>query len=138
MIAGSVVLVVGYWLATRPGAAEVQEGVVRWFNDPPAPVGWLLALTNPLFRPLPLAVIAVVLLGWLLWTAGAVGTVREVVVRTLRELRREGLVATGRSGITITSPERLLAEAYPIPGQVPVGLEHKSLPGSSGDPTLRP
>jgi CRP/FNR family transcriptional regulator len=70
--------------------------------------------------------------------ADAVGTVREVVVRTLRELRREGLVATGRSGITITSPERLLAEAYPIPGQVPVGLEHKSLPGGSGDPTLRP
>ena len=48
--------------------------------------------------------------------ADAVGTVREVVVRTLRELRRDGLVRTGRGGITISAPERLLAEAYP--GQV--------------------
>jgi CRP/FNR family transcriptional regulator len=45
--------------------------------------------------------------------ADAVGTVREVVVRTLRELRHEGLVQTGRAGITITAAERLLAEAYP-------------------------
>ena len=44
--------------------------------------------------------------------ADAVGTVREVIVRTLRDLRKEGLVQTGRSGILITDPERLLAEAY--------------------------
>jgi CRP/FNR family transcriptional regulator len=44
--------------------------------------------------------------------AEAVGTVREVIVRTLRDLRREGLVQTGRSGIVIADPERLLAEAY--------------------------
>ena len=35
--------------------------------------------------------------------ADAVGTVREVVVRTLRELRRDGLVDTGRGGIAISS-----------------------------------
>ena len=49
--------------------------------------------------------------------ADAVGTVREVVVRTLRELRREGLLETARGGITITAPERLLAEAYPDHGR---------------------
>ena len=43
--------------------------------------------------------------------ADAVGTVREVVVRELRELREEGVVATGRHGITILDAERLLAGA---------------------------
>ena len=45
-------------------------------------------------------------------TALEVGTVREVIVRTLRDLRREGLLQTGRSGIVIADAERLLAEAY--------------------------
>jgi CRP/FNR family transcriptional regulator len=39
--------------------------------------------------------------------ADAVGTVREVVVRVLRELRDEGTVQTGRDGIVIRDPERL-------------------------------
>lgn len=39
--------------------------------------------------------------------ADAVGTVREVVVRVLRELRNEGAVQTGRDGIVILDPERL-------------------------------
>jgi CRP/FNR family transcriptional regulator len=39
--------------------------------------------------------------------ADAVGTVREVVVRILRELREEGVVQTGRDGIVIRDPERL-------------------------------
>ena len=39
--------------------------------------------------------------------ADAVGTVREVVVRVLRELREEGVVRTGRDGIEIRDPERL-------------------------------
>ena len=47
--------------------------------------------------------------------ADAVGTVREVVVRALRELREEGLVRTGREGIVILDPERLAAEAYAGP-----------------------
>jgi CRP/FNR family transcriptional regulator, cyclic AMP receptor protein len=49
--------------------------------------------------------------------ADAVGTVREVVVRTLRELRQAGVVETGRGGIGLRAPERLLAEAYPDPGR---------------------
>jgi CRP/FNR family transcriptional regulator, cyclic AMP receptor protein len=45
--------------------------------------------------------------------AEATGTVREVVVRVLRELRQEGVVHTGAHGITILEPERLVAAAQP-------------------------
>jgi CRP/FNR family transcriptional regulator, cyclic AMP receptor protein len=43
--------------------------------------------------------------------AEAVGSVREVVVRALGELRRDGLIETGRVGIRIVDPDRLAAEA---------------------------
>lgn len=45
--------------------------------------------------------------------ADAIGSVREVVVRSLRDLREEGLVETGTRGIVLLDPERLSAEAYP-------------------------
>jgi CRP/FNR family cyclic AMP-dependent transcriptional regulator len=41
--------------------------------------------------------------------ADAVGTVREVVVRVLRELRRDGVVRTERDRIVILDPARLVA-----------------------------
>jgi CRP/FNR family transcriptional regulator len=44
--------------------------------------------------------------------ADAVGTAREVVVRILRDLRDEGIVATGRDRITILAPSRLYAERF--------------------------
>ena len=40
--------------------------------------------------------------------ADAVGTVREVVVRVLRELRRDGVVRTERDHIVILDPARLV------------------------------
>ncbi len=43
--------------------------------------------------------------------ADAIGTVREVVVRVLRELREEGVVETGRHGIAIRDPERLFGSS---------------------------
>ncbi|MDQ3937867.1 MAG: Crp/Fnr family transcriptional regulator [Chloroflexota bacterium] len=43
--------------------------------------------------------------------ADAVGTVREVVVRVLRELRMKGCIRTRRDGIVIVDPERLSAIA---------------------------
>ena len=43
--------------------------------------------------------------------ADAVGTVREVVVRALRELREGNFLRTERNGIVILNPERLAAEA---------------------------
>jgi CRP/FNR family transcriptional regulator len=39
--------------------------------------------------------------------ADAVGSVREVVVRTLRDLRERGIVRTERGIIVIVDPERL-------------------------------
>jgi CRP/FNR family transcriptional regulator, cyclic AMP receptor protein len=42
--------------------------------------------------------------------ADAVGTVREVVVRVLRELRQAGVIRTGRDRIVIVDPARLSAE----------------------------
>ncbi len=47
--------------------------------------------------------------------ADAVGSVREVVVRALRDLRQGGVIETGRDRIVILDPERLLEEAY-VPG----------------------
>lgn len=47
--------------------------------------------------------------------AEAVGSVREVVVRVLRELRTEGYVDTRQGGIVLLDPEQLSTEAYPAP-----------------------
>jgi len=44
--------------------------------------------------------------------AGAVGTVREIVVRILRDMRGEGLVRTSRGGVELLDPARLDAETY--------------------------
>jgi CRP/FNR family cyclic AMP-dependent transcriptional regulator len=48
--------------------------------------------------------------------ADAAGTVREVVVRVLRELRQEGVVRTERDQIVILHPARLVAEQGWNPG----------------------
>jgi len=48
--------------------------------------------------------------------ADAVGTVREVVVRVLRELRQEGVVRTERDRIVILAPTRLIQEQGWNPG----------------------
>jgi CRP/FNR family transcriptional regulator, cyclic AMP receptor protein len=45
--------------------------------------------------------------------ADAAGSVREVVVRVLRELRDEGVIRTSRAGIAILMPERLVVELFP-------------------------
>ena len=62
---------VSAWLAGRPGVHEAQTGFVVWLNHPPQPLGALFAVVNPLLRPLPLLVLAVVLGGWVLISAGA-------------------------------------------------------------------
>ena len=64
-----LVIATSYWLALQPGAAEVQTGFVKWINDPPQPLGAVLAVTNSLFRPVPLAVVALALFGWMMFTA---------------------------------------------------------------------
>jgi CRP-like cAMP-binding protein len=44
--------------------------------------------------------------------ADAVGCVREVVVRLLRDLREEGLIRTGRDQVELLDADRLAAETY--------------------------
>jgi CRP/FNR family transcriptional regulator, cyclic AMP receptor protein len=48
--------------------------------------------------------------------ANAVGTVREVVVRVLRELRQEGVVRTERDRIVLLEPARLIQDQGWNPG----------------------
>lgn len=45
--------------------------------------------------------------------ADAVGSVREVVVRVLRDLRSEGVIRTSRQGIEVLIPGRLIDDVYP-------------------------
>ena len=76
-----VVIAASFWLAVQPGAAEAQTDFVQWINDPPQPLGAVLAVTNRLFRPLPLTVVALVLFGWVMFTAR--GRVRWEVLRAI-------------------------------------------------------
>jgi hypothetical protein len=61
--------------------------------------------------------------------ADAVGTVREVVVRVLRELRRDGVVRTERDRIVLLEPARLIQEQ---------GVEPRFLTSPARASTLRP
>jgi undecaprenyl-diphosphatase len=70
-----------YWLALQPGAAEAQTGFVTLINDPPQPLGAVLAATNLLLRPVPLAVVALSLFGWIMVTAR--GSARGEVLRAM-------------------------------------------------------
>ncbi|HEY6798196.1 MAG TPA: phosphatase PAP2 family protein [Kineosporiaceae bacterium] len=65
-----VVIVLTAWAAGRWWAVSHQIDLVRWFNHPPQPVATLLAAGNPLLRPVPLALLVIVLLGWALTAAG--------------------------------------------------------------------
>jgi membrane-associated phospholipid phosphatase len=56
-------------LAVQPGVQRAQTGAVRWFNHPPQPFAAVLAAANPLLRPVPLFVVAIVLAGWIYLSA---------------------------------------------------------------------
>jgi membrane-associated phospholipid phosphatase len=83
LVAAASAVVVGatYWMALQPGADEAQTAVVRWINDPPPPFGAVLAATNSLFRPVPLAVVALALFAWIMVTAR--GSARWEVLRAM-------------------------------------------------------
>src|SRR6185312_8357193 len=72
-------VVASAWLATRPGAQDAQETIVRWLNQPPPPLDALFAFVTPLLRPLPLAILTVLVLGWILVTARSKADRIEVV-----------------------------------------------------------
>jgi CRP/FNR family transcriptional regulator len=59
--------------------------------------------------------------------ADAVGTVREVVARVLRDLRADGMVGSGRDRIVIVDPARLTLEVFPgTLARRPVEVEPRS------------
>ncbi len=76
-----VVIAATWWLALQPGAAEAQTAFVTWINDPPQPLAGVLAATNLLLRPVPLAVVALALFGWIMVTAR--GAARGEVLRAM-------------------------------------------------------
>jgi len=76
-----IMILTSYWLAVQPGATSVQTGFMKWINDPPPPLGTVLAVTNSLFRPAPLTVIALILFGWMMFTAR--GNSRWEVLRAM-------------------------------------------------------
>jgi undecaprenyl-diphosphatase len=83
------------WLAVRPGAEEAQTGLVRWFNHPPQPIAAVFAVVNPFLRPIPLLVIAVVLMLWVLITSSGRWHRLEVTRALLVSLILAELVSQG-------------------------------------------
>ena len=79
--ASALVVAATYWLALQPGAAAAQTGFMRWINDPPRLLGAVLAATNWLLRPVPLAVLAIALVAWIMATAH--GSARWEVLRAM-------------------------------------------------------
>lgn len=127
-VASSSALVIGLtcWLAVQPGAADAQSGLVLWINDPPPPLGTLLAVTNALFRPVPLAVVALVLLGWIVSTtrgasrweilrAAAVSVaLSEVITQTLKRVAGQPRPTAHIPGLDVHGyPKDPYGNAYP-------------------------
>jgi undecaprenyl-diphosphatase len=79
--ASALVVLTTWWLALQPGAAEAQTAFVTWVNDPPRALGAVLAATNWLLRPAPLAAVALTLFGWIMLTAR--GSARREVLRAM-------------------------------------------------------
>jgi membrane-associated phospholipid phosphatase len=69
LLASLVTVAVSAWLAARPGAEDAQTSLVVRMNNPAQPLAALLAVSNPLLRPVPLLVLALALVGWVLLTA---------------------------------------------------------------------
>ena len=74
-----VVVAVTWWLVLRPRSSSAQTAFMIWINDPPRLLGAVMAATNALLRPVPLAVVASALFGWILFTAR--GSARWEVLR---------------------------------------------------------
>ena len=80
-----LVIALTAWLAGAPRAEVAQTGLVKWFNNPPQPIDTLFAVVNPLCRPIPLVVLAILFIIWVL-LAG-----RDMPIR--RELARAAIIA---------------------------------------------
>lgn len=115
-----VLVVVSGWLATRPGAEQAQTGLVRWFNHPPDLVAAVFVLVSPFFRPWPLTVLAIVLVGWILLSSHR----RAVRLETICRLA----VALASAEVLAQALKRLAAQPRPL--EVVPGLDAHGYPGS--------
>jgi membrane-associated phospholipid phosphatase len=122
----ALVIATTYWLALQPGAADAQTSLITWINDPPQPLGAVLAVTNSLFRPVPLAVVALTVFGWIMFTArgGArwevlrammIGVaLSEVITQTLKRLADQPRPTASIPGLEVHGyPKDPYGDAYP-------------------------
>lgn len=127
VLTGSAVLVVlTYWLALQPGAADAQSGLVAWFNDPPQPLAAVMAASNVLLRPVALTVVTVSLCTWVLVTvrgrsrgevlrAAALGVLlSELVAQVLKRLADQPRPTAVIPGLDVHGyPKDPFGNAYP-------------------------
>ncbi len=124
--ASVLVVVATYWLALQPGADAAQTDLVRWMNDPPRPFETVLAVTNSLFRPVPLAVLAAGLAGWVLTTtrgsqrwevlrAALVGiALSELITQVLKRVADQPRPTASVPGLDVHGyPKDPFGNAYP-------------------------
>ena len=119
-VGGTAVLVVALssWLAVQPGAETAQTGLVRWLNHPPQPVDTVLAVVNPLLRPVPLLVVSLLLVGWVLLTAA--GADRRL------EILRGLIVSVALAELMAQALKRLADQPRPL--SVIAGLDTHGYP----------
>lgn len=130
LVAGLSALAVALsaWLALRPGAESAQSDIVRWLNDPPQPLAALLAVTNPVLRPVPLTVVAVLLAGWVLLTAdGTKERLEAVRALVVGLVLAEGLAQALKRVVDQPRPLAVIAglDTHGYPG-VPRGSAYPS------------
>jgi membrane-associated phospholipid phosphatase len=121
----ALVIAATWWLALQPGAADAQTSFVSWINDPPPPLGTVLAVTNPLFRPLPLAVVGLTLGGWVMATTRGARwevlraivisvAISEVITQTLKRLAHQSRPTASIVGLDVHGyPKDPYGDAYP-------------------------
>ena len=127
LVTASVLVVAAtYWLALQPGADAAQTDLVRWMNDPPAPFGTVLAVTNSIFRPVPLTCLAAAFALWILATtrgshrwealrAALVGfAVSELVTQVLKRVADQPRPTATIPGLDVHGyPKDPFGNAYP-------------------------
>lgn len=123
----AVILAATTALARRAGPTAVDRSVLGWLNDPPTALDAVWSLASPLFRPVPLAVVVLVLSVWVVATA-----VPALRARVLRD----GLAAAALAWALAWALKAWTARPRP-PAVLPGVLTHgyPLAPGGSAFPS---
>jgi membrane-associated phospholipid phosphatase len=113
-----VVIALSAWAAVQPGSDTAQTATMLWFHDPPQPWAAILAIANPLVRPVPLAVVSALLLCWALLTAHGPGHRLEIC--------RALILAVALSEVVAQVAKRLVDQPRPL--SVIPGLDSHGYP----------